>query len=397
MPAGLYNPTSLLQDFVTEVGVGLSKVVTLDLNIQDMGGPSIIEAKLTKSLLALVRACHILTSFRSRGTLNVAFLQRLGEGCPSLSNLCMRPDSKDIANLLEIVQLLPFLLPKLSRLELPNYTSLTQLPDMTDHNRLVSLELDSFVFSSQSHWSCLPPKLQHLKCKSFSTVPPSILGQNCALTSLLTFQMEDAVIPLTLLAQLLQAAPSLQEIRPGDFALNGDFVVLCNISEADTPKDLQVLHSRMQASMSGKLGMILKQCVIQLDCNFGQTVPSLHLCIDNLPCMTYVDHCAISNIPGEVFEQLLEVFPNVQKLKLISVNLDDVGIQDLAACTRLSTLDLELCPNIRSVGLVTLCLHLPLLQLVRCGRCARLRMDELERCVLVLARHALVVEMVEVG
>lgn len=67
---------------------------------------------------------------------------------------------------------------------------------------------------SEPKWLCLPPKLRTLHCEALEAGPPATSADGTAsLPCLVSVIIEkDSAAPLHALAQLLQAAPALQDI-----------------------------------------------------------------------------------------------------------------------------------------------------------------------------------------
>lgn len=393
LSADLFTPAVQLASFVHEAGDALVTLTTLHLCIKEASSGR-TSATLIESLVLLVGACPALKSLISRGFLWPAVLLKLGDVCPFISTLSIHIEDRSLAGLHEALEQLPSFLPQLTSLALPFCVSENYFSHLQGHNGLLSLGLDSVTFDDESQWLRLPPRLQHLKCDEINTGPPSFHDGRQVMASLVTFSMQTPTLSLTALVQLLRSAPELKVIREENYyhpTDNGKFNITCHVTSQSTPTDMLLLHQRMLA------GLEVEGCIMHVHGGKEEPASLLQPLADPWPCMTYVKTCAFSSIGHAWLIQLVKVFPNVTRLGLNDLEaMDDAALQTVAACADLNQLDLESCNKIGPKGLVFLCKKLPLLRLVRCSDCPKLKSSVLKRCVKALLKHGPEVEMVNV-
>lgn len=381
-----------MEGFVREAGAALHTVTGMTLMLRDTCGSAAATAALSEALCTLVSACPSLKTLTSHGPMSPEFLHSLGQTCPQLSALKSHATSKDLPSLQRVVQLLPSLLPQLTSLTLlaynPSHTATQDIPDMSGCTGVLSLDMSKCSISILSHWPSLPPNLQHLRCSEV-TVGPSA-GLVYPLSSLISVTVEQGSIGLNVLALLLRVAPALQLLQAATVndAVDPSLIIDCTLDCPSTSASLSFVNQQMGRCC-------LQHSAFAISYGTGWDRSLIQPSIAAMPCMISVTRCIFNQVDPEDLPLLLQVFPIVQHLTLSSPqDTDDIGIQDLTLCSRLSCLELEFCNHVSPMGLVSLCQRLPMLRHVICDECDLLRAPDLARCQKLLRRHGLEVEMV---
>ncbi|MEW5298311.1 MAG: hypothetical protein WDW36_001451 [Sanguina aurantia] len=242
--------------------------------------------------------------------------------------------------------------------------------------------MTSFSFESESSWSRLPPNLQHLVCQGFFSAPAAVCASNTpALSSLLTLRTDGTQLPLESISQLLRAAPALRcfstvgEARPIRVS---NFTIECPLASSSVGLDLSLLHERMLAGLSIK-------AILRVEGGGG--VAARADIISALPSMSLFKRGSFVSLGRADLQLLLKKFPNVEEVILSSIQgMDDIGMQDLTVCTKITELLFEFC-GIGAMGMTRLCRRLPVLKKVSCGGCAKLRAPALMECAQLLQRQ----------
>lgn len=393
LPAGTYSPAVLLEAFLREVGPALSKVQDLALHLKDDSGSAAIASLLDESLALLASACPMLSRLESQGRLSQTFLRHLGGACPLLTELTIMSNNQDIPYLVEVLLLLPSLLPNVNTLRLPLQHRMRpedNCPDMSSNTGLMHLYLPYCMLNSSS-WQCLPPKLLTLECFVICQGPPAN-GPGDLLGSLLGLSVT-CKVPMQMgsLAQLLRCAPNLEVITAnhGDVGLH---TIDCTFNLPTAAADLSTLLGRMEID-------VIKNAVYSFG-YFKDDDDSLPFppFLAALPCMAGVERFEVQNCPSAHLGPLLAVFPDVRELSLLCTeDMGDVGLQALASCTKLTSLTLEGCSKATPIGLFALCTRLPGLCSVVHKTCTLLQAPALDSFEQLLQRNIILQEVVRTG
>lgn len=145
----------------------------VDLSQAEQAGDT--RATLEEAMVSLLRACPALQSFTSEGH-SLGFLHVLHQTCPLLSSLEFVTCDPAPAYLQEVMLLLQYEFPNVHSLELQHTGGSwsPELPDMTENESILSLDLHHFCFTTKAQWLCLPLQLLHLKCfGGIYTGPPT--------------------------------------------------------------------------------------------------------------------------------------------------------------------------------------------------------------------------------
>lgn len=325
----------------------------------------------------LIQACPALNSLLFEGALSPAFLQVLGQACPLLSELEILTNAKSLH---KTGPLLSSLLPQLTSLMLPKVDGEEDLPDMSQHKGIVALEMRFCPFVSSAGWLRLPPNLKHLECHSILQGPAGDeIGR------LLSLHMLVSDISLMALAQLMRAAPAMQALRTtmllddNTLSNNDSVSVSCSLTCPTTAVDLALLETRT--------GSFLENAIISISGARLERGASLLPFIAALPHMPRVKRCGVNTVKAADLGPLLRHLPEIKQLWLGSIGgMDDVVVQDVAACQQLRDICLKECHGVSSIGLVALCHHLPKLRRVVCEKCSQLGAVVVKKCAMVLRK-----------
>lgn len=369
--SGVYSPAVLLKAFVQEVGKGLASVTSLHLRVKNSGTSSVTLAMLWEAVAVLLGACTKLTCFSYTGhTLPLAFLHTLGAVCPLMTTFNTWARTNDGQNLQDVIGLLPSVLPQLHSLGLGS----GPLPNMSGNTSVRSLELYCFDFKASSEWLCLPPQLRTLKCDNVCVGPPAkSLEGNASLQSLLTLIVFNRAMSLKTLTEMLQAAPALQEIQIDGHCPEGEGLAIDCPLGPSTAMQFTLLQQRMHIHS-------LQNATYTFDSHEEDSTDMTRSFIQALPCMAGVMSCKLRSCLPAVANDLLKVFPDIKQLCLSSpADFDDVSMQAVGSCSKLTRLSFSDCPSISSVGLLVLCARMPHLTSVEYSECDRLKPADLER------------------
>lgn len=314
---------------------------------------------------------------------------RLGDVCPSLFSLVIDTKDSNPAHLQTFVDLLPSRLPNVSSLALHGITN--KFPNLSKCTCICRLILEHTGTKVKVCWQNLPPKLQRLGCASIPVGPPAKFNGQDIPATLTSLHISNSKMHLQALADLLLAAPALQDLRIGCGPTSdhpSKYLIHCSIDQA-TADAFSVLNQRMN---------LLQQAIFYIKCS-GQR-SDMHL--DAFPCMAGATTCIFqSSTPAMNLPLLLKVFPDVEDLTIHlehAADLDDVDLQQLAASARLTRLVLGCCKAVTPMGLLSFCQPLPRLRSVTFVRCPELQNPALiAKCMQLLQSHGKVVKIVEKG
>lgn len=379
-----------------EVGPALSKLISLDVQLQDTRSCLQTAALLDNALLILASACPTLTSFHIKGPLPTAFLSSLGQQCPLLTTLTvMCPDPCDAPFLTGLLLQQPSLLPHVTNLDLYDCTDGYELTGLSANKGILSLYMQCWHFRSQEQWLSLPPKLQHLRFMYMDEGPPPTFADGSpVLGSLLSIEMEEWPPTLCLHAftQILRAAPTFHHVKVLRELGERSSVIQCNMADskvASIPADLALLLEKQKSLPSIKDATYCIDGTVRGD---GQSIVSV---IAELPLMFGVARFEFHGLETGELGHLLRATPDLQDLELNFCNeLEDIELQDLGVCAQLHTLTIIYNHNVTPLGLFALCQSLPKLKRVICRDCQLLNATALQACTDMLHRHGSLVDLV---
>lgn len=311
----------------------------------------------------------------------IAVLENLGRACPQVSALCLDADDSQLPDIHYVMPLVPSMFLNLSCLTLQGgYNSVTnrqrpdkQLPDMSALVTIRYLCLSDCTFSFRNQWLCLPPRLDHLKCRSMESGPQVSVDGKHILSKLRVLEVTGEKLRLHSLAELLRVAPLLRNLKYVSY-LHID----CDLN-VGTNADLLLLHGR--ASING-----IKWVHFCIDCSVRIDVSVMQV-LAGLPDMPRFRICDIKNCRREYISTLVKAFPNVRELLLESSDdINSVDLQELVSFRMLSTLSLSKCKMISPAGLLGLALRKRPLQ-VHCYHCPLMKNPALKECLRILARN----------
>lgn len=270
---------------------------------------------------------------------------------------------------------------------------------MSGNTSIVSLNLPGYEFDIDADWRYLPKMLQQLSCLCIGEGPPSRTKCNGAHTlaclKRLVVDVEGLGYTHTHLhplAQVLRAAPVLSFLTVGFPHNTSKFTVNCKLDET-TYATIAADLVQVQQNMG-----ILFFNTVAYRVQFPEQGPQASACdvIATLPCMAGVAQCALCNlVPGEL-RGLLQVFPDVQLLKLEhddDVELGNAELLELTACSQLTHLEPEHNNQLTGFGLLLLCQRLPKLCSIVCRKCPQLTEPILQECVELLQGFNRLVKM----
>lgn len=352
---------------------------------------------------ALVLACPLLSSLIISGfCLPEALLRTLGDACPLLTGLTITGAGLSHLPYLQHTLLLlqPTLLPQIDTLDFCTCEPDFQIPDMSHNDSILHLRLDSFIFQDIRQWLCLPRGLQHLASGPFLVGPPDLDNGGPCLGSLKSMHAEldldwiDTPFSLHALAQFFRATAALTEFALDIWEERAAIAVdLTGPAAAANAADLLLLCE------SAEVHGAIKDALFAINCGepgHGD-IPFQHL-IPALPRMTGFTQCRFENVLAGHLASLLGVFPDVEDVRLVSLgDLDDVELQDVAKCTKLTKLHLSACNRVSSMGLLSLCHSSPMLRYISLRLCDGLKNPAVEGCKSLLLKHGLQVEIKDVS
>lgn len=390
----MYSPDLLLEMFIREAGSSLRTVTSLHLHFENTCASTSAAATLDNVMIMLVSSTPSLESFTCGGHLSTEFLHGLGQACQRLSNLTLNPDSQDGAYLKSLMLQQPSLLPNITSLTFIDSTCRYELPDMSGCNSILQLNLQSFTFNTDQEWECLPRSLTHLMCADFGDGPPSCSDSSRWFASLESLVAEDEFwmsrmpIPVKVMIRLMRAAPALNFIQVGDETTNGTFVIKCDFDSstyASTAADLREWHN-MSASKQ------FTTAIYQLHCYCDSDNAAALAVIETLPCMTAFTSFELFAWEPCVLRALRTKIPNVQQL-MLSEELDNTELLEIAACTSLERLNLRSPAQVSALGLLLLCQRLPKLSTILLKSTPQLEKSVLRGCEELLRGYGRVVSM----
>lgn len=380
MHAGKYHPALLLEGFVRDVESALRTVRSINLRLQDTGSSTAKSFVLGRELALLMAACPSLETLTIQGYVCTVFLETVCRLCPLLSTFHLHVNYSDFLCMKETILQLPFLFTHLTSLTILSDIALDQLPDMRQSQGIVQLDLGSFEFHYSVQWCCLPPKLRHLKCGAVSVGPPALADGRCLLPDLQSLDLFRIRLPLDAVVQLIRAAPSLGTFRTWSNHADGDICIAVSFDRF-TADNLHLLDASNLSFLQDPFYIV--------NCNQKRMFKSeVALYQPFLPRMVGITRCEIQECSLDDLGPLLSVFPNVTALMLVHMGeMDDVELQVVSGCCKLAELGLRSCSNISIAGLLTLCLRLPRLGMVRSNKCAQLTEVTMGRCQKLLGRQ----------
>lgn len=381
--AGTYSPAVLLKAFLQEVGSALAAVTRLDLHLQYTGGSRITTEVLDKALEALLCSCPALQTLCClTGYLSKTLLQSLHNICPLLATLDVSagPGLTDTAYMEYVLQLQACAFPHVDTLIVNAPEDEYYLPDMdmSSNTGITTLFLNGAYLGSDNHWLNLPPQLTSISSQNFDIGPPATFADGTStLPCLLSFIMGDASTPsLDDLAQLLQASPSLQALKREN-AHDHTVAIHCNFTRT-TIADLHLLRGRMDLD-------IVKNGRYTFVCDYDSGRMLQQSVLTTMPIMPGITRCRIFFCRVADIKLLLSAFPDIEILDILAaIDLDSIGLGGLASCGNLRKLTLSRCPSVNSIGLLALCMRLPLIKSIDCELCDHLNVADLEECAALL-------------
>lgn len=337
---------------------------------------TVLTLELECAMVLLVSACPALTAFSMEGRLPLTFLESLGRACPLLSALTIiHHQVTDMAYMQSVLLLQPAHLPLINSLTFNDSQRGCKLLDMSKNKSLRSVSIQHTMIETETDWTFLPPRLQHLTCDSFKVVPSAghFLG---ALVSLV---IDSYSIQLHLVAELLRSAPALQELRKQGREGTDEICISCEINTTTTAVDFLLLHQRQTVVRNATLTVI----------RTSEAEEALLLLLSSLPCMTGFTRFTLGKCHGYLLSHMLSalprLFPDLQQLTCYMC-MGDIELSSLAACGNLRKLYLARCSTITPMGLIVLCMRLPGLSFVECERCRHLTKSALMTLAQLLQR-----------
>lgn len=365
--------------FLSEVGSALSTVTSLAIYLEDTCGRAASAAELDVVLAMLFSNLPFLVAFTCEGHLSVDLFRHLGQISPHLASLTLISGRGDNAYIQKVIALQPSLLPGINSLTLRHLYPDFTIPDMSGSTSIIHLALPRIGMDSVE-WRCLPRKLEHLSCGWINDVPPASSDGTHILARLERLAMDDdgsnnPDMPLEALAEILRAATALKALTIGSESNASIFTVSCKFFDS-TSSDLLLVQQNMAV-------LSFKTIIFRIDCTGqGMRAPARDV-ISTFPRMVGVAQCEFYHPSHGKLVGLLEAFPDVQHLLLTGyheMGQDGVELRELAACSRLTHLELEDCNEVSRVGLLRLCQRLPTLNSVSCRRCAQLTEPVMRKC-----------------
>lgn len=393
------------------MGASLHTVTSLQLRVQVTHGIGFPTPQMYDVLATLFGSLPALTSLHFKGQLFHEILGSFGKACSLLSSLTIQLSSTmDFLRMYQIMLRLNVLLPQLRSLNLQlnphheflpkpycdiehyygSFTAHFQLPRLANHTGILRLDLQGQTLHLNS-WDKLPSQLEHISCGYLEVGPATTAAGNTLerFHHLQSFKTHFVDMPLSALAQLLRAAPSLRTLMAAH-RKNAGPTIKCALLPS-TAKDLAFLYQH-------KIMDLVGNSVFQFDERKSDLSTSAQIqIISALPLMKRVCKCEIIFMRAATLGPLMRVFPDI--MELILKSMDDISndvLHALTACTQLTSLTLKSCRQVSITGLIYLCQHMPSLVKVTCMDCPRLTASTLEYCVQFLQRQSgLIVEMVD--
>lgn len=114
-----------------------------------------------------------------------------------------------------------------------------------------------------------------------------------------------------------------------------------------------------------------------------------------LPCMTGFASCQLVNLLHAQLPLLLSLLPDVRELRLVGCDeVNDIELQEVAVCTRLTSLDLTACEQISPMGALSICQRCPTLHYLYLMDCVRLVNLDIGMCERLLRKDGLCVKII---
>lgn len=381
-----HNPSQLLEEFVQAAGQALDTVtgLSLDLDADVLEEEGSAEA-LDDALALLFYACPILTSLAHTGHLSTQLLHSIGSVCPQLTALSSSMAAGKHTDWSRLAALLPHLLPQVTSLSPPSY----MFPDMSMAVGILALDISRCSIDCEADWLRLPPNLQTLRCDIIEgDGPPTFHEGRRFLSSLLHVTCEDPWFSLTVLAQILRAAPALKSITAADKTLFPEegLAVYC-YSYPNMAAELLLVRERVE-------GGLVMDATYSVSIEEGETEVAHASFIANLPRMQHVTRCHFKGLELGMLGSLIRVFPSIQYLKLLDpVEMSESELHALQACSNLTHLCLQRCDGISVAGLVAVCKCLPRVCSITCDECSLIKHSSQSECERLMARQGLFINI----
>lgn len=391
-----FSPAVLIDEFLKEVGEALATVICLSIDLDDAGNSPVTRTIMHTALSMVVRACPSLLQIYSSDIIPPELFEMIGGVCPQLSTITILNSDERIAlgSVQEMMLQQPRLFPQLIFLALPHFVE--NIPDLSGSSSIRILYLCSYAFVDAAQWSRLPPNLEKLQVDSVVAGPSPLNDRTGVpqLVSLLRLGVSCSLMPLHALAQLLQAAPALRELKdgfdPNDHRLREDgnqqtqVVVHCS-DMLSAAADFGVLQHRMGLES-------IANAVYYFDCNKNGSDTCKESVFAMLPRMPGFTSCLFAYCEIAEMVELLNVFPDVQSLVLAHVELFKIHFLVMSCSSKLTRLKLHKCNSIEPMGLLEVCNFLPSLCDVRCQGCRQLQAVGLASCKNMMARSISMIE-----
>lgn len=356
-PTGEYCPASNVSAFLHNIGPALLNMKCLDLYLEEAEGYQ--SMMLDGALLSL--AGRALQDVRvSLGRLSPILMQGLGMNSPRLTTLGLfAAGAEDESYLEELMQLQPVLLPRVHTLVLQLDVGHSYiLPDMAVNTSILTLDLSTSSLTDNG-WLLLPPNLCHLKCRDIEVGPqPTYEDDSPFLPNLLSVTVgTEACSNLHSIAKFLRAAPAIQTL----WSENQSYENVSIHCYPITAEDLSTLHGRMDLELvdheKAEYRIVFTDGV-----DPGETSGRQFLL--TLPLMPGIIRCDFKDCRVEDMPRLLDIFCDVQHLRLHRDHLQGMELCFLGYCQQIRTLDVTDCGSVDPMGFAMLCLQLPLLHTV---------------------------------
>lgn len=359
--------------------------LSLDLDVDVMEEEGSAEA-LDDALALLFYACPILTSLAHTGDLSIQLLHSIGCVCPQLTALSSSVADGKHTDWSRLAALLPHLLPQVTSLSPPSY----MFPDMSMAVGILALDISRCSIDCESDWLHLPPNLQTLRCYIIEgDGPPTSYGGRHFLSSLLHIKSEDPWFSLTVLAQILRAAPALKSIitAANETLFPGEGLAVYCYSYPNMAAEMLLVRERME-------GGLMMDATYSVSIEEGETEVPHASFIANLPCMKHVTRCHFKGLELGMLCSLIGVFPSIQYLKLLDpVEMSESELHALQACSNLTHLCLQRCDCISMMELVAVCKSLPRVCSIKCDKCSLIKHSSHNECERLMARQGLLINI----
>lgn len=365
----------------------LSSVTHLTLNCEDNSSNYINYDLIESYLILLIKACPALTSLTYNGNLSKELLGCMGEMCLQLRVLTITADH--LVCMSQTFLQLASLLPRISTLLVPNIHNLPLKHLLGMGERLIYLDIGSQGMCCDADWEALPQNLRFLRCDEMEVGPPALPSGRKLLNSLLHLEATEPSMSLRTIAQILRAAPALQNIKDGEHRPHLGTCVHIGIEfDSSTPTDLLLLARRIETGLT-------IDAKYEVGCfnerENGGCVQSL---VSSLPCMRRATRCSFDGFQQPELGCLLKAFPSLQQLQLHGpVSLDDAGLHELAACSQIAAIELYGCNDVSPMGLLALCKLLPRLRSVTCIYCSLMTQPLMDECAQLLESEGLNIKL----